>query len=565
MIRDYLRTKGISYKEVARPSGAQALYPCPKCGENKFAVSLDTGAFQCFRNNECGFKGSWWELQKHYGDTPKQNKNNYFLKTDKREYKKPEVKAVNPNGEALQWLKGRGFTPEIIKYFKVGITADGLSIMLPSFQDGVLKNIKYRSIKEKKFWNEKDAEPILFGMDNITGTTLYITEGHFDAIAAKHYNLDAVSVPNGSNDLNWIEICWDWLDKFKKIYLIFDNDKAGQDNILKIVNRLGKHRCYNVLLPEKDLNDCLIKKLPAQVINESILQAREFYHPDIVTADFFADALVSSFKTIEYSGITTGINGLDVILKGWREKEVTLWTGNNGSGKSTMLNWIILNILKNGGMCCIASLEMHAVKYLRWMITQFFKIQPSEEQIFEFLQLHGGRLLIYNSTRPTVPKELFEAFEFAAKKYGADNFFVDSLMKIRFTSKDEYRDQKEFCSDMSDFAKEHRAHFHLVAHPRKGNNDDRQPDKVDVSGSGHITDLVDNVIVMWRTDEKTKEKQNFDNMLMVKKNREFGKLGNVYFNFNEDNKNLIEIENLNNKKPEIFKNQTFVNPDYFND
>jgi replicative DNA helicase len=81
--------------------------------------------------------------------------------------------------------------------------------------------------------------------------------------------------------------------------------------------------------------------------------------------------------------------------------------------------------------------------------------------------------------------------------------------------------------------------MHLVVHPRKTMTDRDEPGKVDVKGSSHITDLVHNVIVLYRLDEDFKEKQKkkgittSDMQLYVKKNREYGIEGRVYFNFNE--------------------------------
>lgn len=558
MIREYLRNKGIIFKEVSRPSGLQAIFPCPKCGKNKFAISLENGAFQCFRQNECNFRGSWWDFQKFYNDTPKRLNNNYFIKTDKREYKKPQVNARVVNQPALDWLRSRGFTDEIIRFFKIGITENN-DIMLPSFIGGELKNVKYRSIKEKKFWNEKDAMPVLFNMDNIEGDTLVLVEGHFDSMAAKHYRINAASVPNGTQDTQWIELCWTWLERFKRIYIVFDNDSAGQSVILNLANRLGKYRCYNVILPLKDFNECLINNIPVEKINECINNATEFFHPDIVPADFFVDAIVDSYKTGEYTGITTGMSGLDKILGGWRQKEVTLWTGSNGSGKSTMLNKVILNLVKTDFICCIASLEMHPIKYLRWMIGQYFCGIVSDDKVFDFMARFGHKIYVFNSTKKTEPDLLIDAFSFAAKKYGVTNFFIDSLMKVRFKSREEYREQTEFISSLTDFAKEFDSHVHLVAHPRKGDNDEKQPDKVDVAGSGHITDLVDNVLMMWRASEKVKEQQGFDNMMAVKKNREHGREGKVYFTFDEFSKDFKEIDDFK------WKTSGKKNPDYFND
>ena len=47
------------------------------------------------------------------------------------------------------------------------------------------------------------------------------------------------------------------------------------------------------------------------------------------------------------------------------------------------------------------------------------------------------------------------------------------------------------------FCHETTSHVHLVAHPRKGQTEDKAPGKLDVAGSGHITNGADNVFVVW--------------------------------------------------------------------
>ena len=50
-------------------------------------------------------------------------------------------------------------------------------------------------------------------------------------------------------------------------------------------------------------------------------------------------------------------------------------------------------------------------------------------------------------------------------------------------------------------------HVHLVAHPRKGQDETRGPGKLDVAGSSKITDGADNVFTVWsaRKDENSAE------------------------------------------------------------
>jgi len=117
---------------------------------------------------------------------------------------------------------------------------------------------------------------------------------------------------------------------------------------------------------------------------------------------------------------------------------------------------------------------------------------------------------------------------------------------VRLVSDDDYGKQKDFVSSLSDFSKKHGAHVHLVAHPRKTGSDSDEPGKVDIKGSSHITDLADNVIIMYRPEQEQKEKAIkkgkavSDTQLYVKKNREFGIEGKVHLYFNEHTKRFSD-------------------------
>lgn len=99
---------------------------------------------------------------------------------------------------------------------------------------------------------------ILFGMESglvkaqyaLSGELL-ICEGEIDAITWAHYGYSAVSVPGGAKYTGWIDVCWDWLERFKKIHISFDEDAAGRLKVMEIVTRLGIARTDIVRLPEK--------------------------------------------------------------------------------------------------------------------------------------------------------------------------------------------------------------------------------------------------------------------------------------------------------------------------
>ena len=49
--------------------------------------------------------------------------------------------------------------------------------------------------------------------------------------------------------------------------------------------------------------------------------------------------------------------------------------------------------------------------------------------------------------------------------------------------------------------------MHLVCHSRKRNDESDLPDKFDIKGTGAITDMVDNVFIVWRNKPKEQKVQ----------------------------------------------------------
>ena len=106
-VREYLKSKNLPYTETKNQSGNQARMNCPQCGDkNSFAINLETGAYQCFRQNKCGIKGSFFEFQKLLGDEP-------FLKREKI-YEYPQTKPERINEKIYRWFEKRKISAEIV-------------------------------------------------------------------------------------------------------------------------------------------------------------------------------------------------------------------------------------------------------------------------------------------------------------------------------------------------------------------------------------------------------------------------------------------------------------------
>ena len=164
----------------------------------------------------------------------------------------------------------RKLQPELLARYGVGKTADGEAYSFayrwwpPNLarKDGVKPRFEFvkvvkvdRSEGKKIEWREpKGGKSILFGMTAVPDDAkeIIICEGEIDAITWAGYGYHAVSVPGGAGSLGWLDVCWDWLQRFTKIHISFDEDRAGRAKVVEIVQRLGMARTDIIRLPEKD-------------------------------------------------------------------------------------------------------------------------------------------------------------------------------------------------------------------------------------------------------------------------------------------------------------------------
>ena len=90
---------------------------------------------------------------------------------------------------------------------------------------------------------------------------------------------------------------------------------------------------------------------------------------------------------------------------------------------------------------------------------------------------------------------------YCAMELGVKHIVIDSLMKC-VKGEDDFNGQKNFVDELTALARDHNVHIHLVHHIRKLVNEEQQPNKHDLKGSGSISDQVDNVFLMWRNKRK---------------------------------------------------------------
>jgi twinkle protein len=202
----------------------------------------------------------------------------------------------------------------------------------------------------------------------------------------------------------------------------------------------------------------------------------------------------------------------------YRAGEVTVYAGGNGGGKSLITGQIALNLVKQGQTVCIASFEMKPERTLERMMRQFageFVDSPMTHDRKSYIEKLVGRMdkflsdkmYIYDQQGTTSADKVIAMARYCAVELGVQHIFIDSLMKC-VKGEDDFNGQKNFIDELTALARDHNVHIHLVHHIRKLVNEEQQPNKNDLKGSGSISDQVDNVFLMWRN----KKKENLRNM-----------------------------------------------------
>lgn len=186
----------------------------------------------------------------------------------------------------------------------------------------------------------------------------------------------------------------------------------------------------------------------------------------------------------------------------FREGEVSLWSGINGHGKSLALGQACMGFAMQKRKTCIASLEMKPVITLARMYRQLAACsKPEEELIRGFAEMTDPYLFMYDQVGTVRAERILAVMRYCADKHGINHFVLDSLMKCGI-GEDDYTAQKLFVDQICAVAKDTGMHIHLVAHSRKGKDEKSPPGKMDVKGSGTITDLVHNIFSVWRNKHK---------------------------------------------------------------
>jgi hypothetical protein len=254
--------------------------------------------------------------------------------------------------------------------------------------------------------------------------------------------------------------------------------------------------------------------------------------------------------------IPSGITMYDKECCGFDKPSLSIWSGNNGSAKSTLLNQIALNAVNRGFKVAIYSGELRGQRMKRWLILQAAGKQYNRKSSYNEYDYYtptnikdmvvswlGDKLHNYNTKYSHDIEQVCAEIEKLVKEKHIDMMIADNLSSLDIDNLEGAinEQQKAAIKMLLRLTDRLEIATHLVIHPKKSEGYLR---KNDVSGAKTLTDLADNVFFVHRWNQDTQNaarefmpsttfndlvNSGTTNIVEVIKHREFGEAeGHIY-------------------------------------
>ncbi len=536
---------------------------CPECSPQRkkkqarcLSVNVELGTWQC---HHCGWTGGL----KQGGSRPDE------LHWRKPVYVRPAAQVV-PDGldvALVQWFATRSIPAAVLRRNRISLQTVYMpqvedrvkAICFPYYRGEELINAKYRD-REKNFRMEAGAERVLYGLNDIEPTRCVIVEGEVDKLSVEVAGITScVSVPDGAPAINaknyaskftYLDTAADTIEKVKEWIIAVDNDPPGTRLEEELVRRFGVGKCKRVTWPAdcKDANDVLTKH-GASALRQCIEDAKEFPIKGVIYIGQLRKEIELLYEQGEQRGISTGWPAFDQYYT-VQPGELTVVTGTPGSGKSNWLDALLVNMARDHGWIVPMfspenqPLHKHASRLMEKMIREPFRAGPTRrmsperrDEAIEWCDFYFPMVFPDDESDWTL-ENIFVIAEQLVRRHGIKGLVIDPWNEIehnRPTNMGESEFVGRELRKIRGFARRHRVHVWLVAHPTKMyRNKDGQypmPTLYDCSGSANFYNKPDNGIVLYRN--KGDKDAPVEVHVQKVRLRETGELGQLNFRYNK--------------------------------
>jgi twinkle protein len=499
--------------------------PCPKCGsKDNLSRRADGGAW-CFG---CGHheKGDGEPKEaKRLSDKPKEFKTGVYAD-----------------------LTDRGLTRETLEKWGYQINVDE-KCHIANYRDasGELVAQKMRRAGKKFQCINGSKDMPLYGMWRAQGDlSVVIVEGEIDALSVSQafkHKYAVVSLPNGAKDAAYnCQRYYEWLDGFKKIVLMFDQDEQGRQATEEAAAVLPFGKVAVAVLPHKDANEVLVKDGAAAIV--SAFWGAKTWRPDgIVSGD---DISIDDLMEEMAPGYPIdGCPELEEKLMGWRKGELTLLTAGSGIGKSTWARQIAYNLRRSHGLkignvfleeqykkTAKAYVALHhSVPLARLRANSKLLTREQYEEARSEL-ISGGKMSFYNHFGSLEQANLVAKLRYMATVEKCDFIFLDHISIItsgmESSSEGERKDIDILMTRLASLVQETGVGIIAIVHLKRAKdksfNEGDQISLNDLRGSAALEQLSFNVVALER-DQQAEDDAKDQSVVRVLKCRETGDTG----------------------------------------
>lgn len=353
-----------------------------------------------------------------YGDKPVGYKPAFKKKSEEQ----IQGELDEANSLPFRDIKARKLKREYLEYFgiRVGVSqTDGETpetVYFPYYDEhNRFIGYKVRLLDPKKMWaigTTRNSAP--FGWEqakNADGPKLFITEGEFDAVALFQImkernkgtqfadrNVPVISLPMGAASVSkCLSKYRSEIEKhFKEVVLVFDKDDAGKQAVEEALKIFPEAQVAD--LPEKDLNDCLIKGRAKMALDALVFKASKPKNTRIINGK----SLHEKAKKPPEWGLPWPWPGIQQVTRGIRTGETIYLGAGAKMGKSEVVD----------------QLAAHFVQAFGWKVFLVKPEQPNEETYKRVL----GKVAKSNFVDPTI--------EFDEKLYDEAGELVGDKLEI---------------------------------------------------------------------------------------------------------------------------------------
>ena len=330
-------------------------------------------------------------------------------------------------------------------------------------------------------------------------------------------------MPSVTKDMTWIENCYNWILNVIEWILYVDNDEAGESLSKELSLKFKSYKTRIVKHELKDANEEL-QTLGTDYI-KTVIEKAEF--PAIEGINNLATVKIVDPTKMER--ILTGISIIDQYCGGFIFPSLNIWTGERGSGKSTVASQALLNCIDKGYNIFVYSGELMSGFFKLWMYlqaagernirteidmeTRIQMCKPNPGIETEIDKWTDGKTYIYDDTFTNEENKIFELMEEAYKRYNCRVFLLDNLMTIKFNSNKEgtYRAQSDFMDRLRGFVKNNNLVVNVVVHPNKAG---------EIGGAGEIRNTAFNEFWVKKINpEEDNEFPGYNTTISITKNR----------------------------------------------